>query len=76
MGLIPSLGRFWMPQGNEDHVPQLLSPRATTAHPEPVLYHKRSHSNGGPKHCKEEEPPLRAARESWGTATKTQSSHR
>ena len=28
MGSIPGPGRFHMPEGNEAHVPQLLSPRA------------------------------------------------
>ena len=39
------------------HVPQLLSPRATTTEthvPEPVLRNKRSHHNEKPAHCNEE----------------------
>ena len=30
MGLIPGPGRFHVPKGNKAHVPQLLSPRAST----------------------------------------------
>ena len=38
-GLIPGLGRFHMPQGNQAHIPQLLK----LARLEPVLHNKRNH---------------------------------
>ena len=40
-GSIPGPGRFHMPQGNEIHVPQLLSLRAL----ESMLRNERSHNN-------------------------------
>ena len=44
-GLIFGPGRFHMPQGNQAHAPQLLSPCATTteAHTPQSLCSKRSH---------------------------------
>ena len=52
-------------------MPQLLKPALL----EPVL-HKRSHCNEKPAHCKEEWPPLAAAREGLHAATKTQHSQK
>ena len=76
MGSIPGLGGSHMPQStwahapqllslhSRAHVPQLLSPCATTtearvpqlpkpARLEPMLHNKRSHHNKKPVHCNE-----------------------
>ena len=53
-------------------VPQLLKPVRL----EPILRNKRSHRSEKPVHCKEEQPPLDATRESPRTATKTQHSQK
>ena len=55
-GLIPGLGRFYMPWGNQACVPLLLSSRACTSHLlkpmclEPMLGNRRSHRNEEPAH--------------------------
>ena len=56
-GSISGLGRLYMLQGTQAHLPQLLSAHsralsfAFLAHaPKPVLYNKKTHSNGKPVH--------------------------
>ena len=45
-GLNSSLGRFYMPQGNEAHEPQLLKP----VRREPEVPNKKGHCNEKPAH--------------------------
>ena len=49
-GSIHSLGRSYIPQSNQAHVPLLLSPCTL----EPRLRNKRSHLSEKPMHCNEE----------------------
>ena len=65
--------------GKIPHAVEQLGPWATIAEParlEPVLRNKRGRDNERPTHCDEEWPPLAATRESPGTETKTQHSHK
>ena len=48
IGLIPGLGRFHMPLGNQAHMPQLQSSWAAAT--EPVLRNKRCHCSEKPEH--------------------------
>ena len=71
--------RFHLPQGNQTHAPQLLSPHTTT--PEActlasTLCSKRSHCSEKPRHRNEEQFLLTTTRESWRTAMKTQCSQK
>ena len=68
MVLIPDPGRFHMPKGNENHVPQLLSPRSrahTLRQENPLQWESLCTTT-------REEPPFPATIESWYAATKIQ----
>jgi len=45
-GSMPGPGKFYMPQSNQAHMPQLPMPASL----EPVLHSKRSHFNEKPAH--------------------------
>ena len=65
--------------GKIPHAAEQLGPWATTTEParlEPALRNKRGCDSERPTHRNEEWPPLAATRESPGTETKTQHSHK
>ena len=65
--------------GKIPHAAEQLGPWAMTTEParlEPVLRNKRGRDSERPAHRDEEWPPLATTRESPGTETKTQHSHK
>ena len=70
-GSVPAPGRFHTPRASKPvrHNYQARSLK-------PVLHNKRSHWNEKPVHCKKEQIPLAAARESPQTVVKTQHSQK